>query len=134
MAEPNVEIVRRMLEAGVGGRPELAFELLAPDVTWYGTVGGLEEGRVYEGRRAVATALSESLGTWTDLTLDVEEVTGVGDAVLVYWHEIARLPDSDAVVEARTAGVFTLAGGFVIEVRTYLDRAAAREALGLDSG
>jgi hypothetical protein len=54
MSESNVEIVRRMLEAFFGGEAELAFGVLAPDVKWYGTVGGLEEARVYEGRRAVA--------------------------------------------------------------------------------
>jgi ketosteroid isomerase-like protein len=131
MSESNVEIVRRMLEAASAGQAELALGLVAPDIKWYGTVGGLEEGRVYEGREAVAAGLSDSLGTWEDLTLEVEEMIGVGDAVLVYWHEIARFRDSDAVIESRTAGVFTLADGFVIEVRAYLDRAAAREAVGL---
>jgi ketosteroid isomerase-like protein len=132
VAQSNIEIVRRMLAAGAGGEVELALGLLAPDIRWHGTVGGLEEGRVYEGREAVAAALGESLGVWEDLTLEIEDLIEVGDSVLVYWHEIARFSDSDAVIESRTAGVFTLAGGSVIEVRTYLDRAAAREALGLD--
>jgi ketosteroid isomerase-like protein len=133
MSDSNVEIVRRMLEASFGGQAEVALGLLAPDIKWHGTVGGLEEGQVYEGRQAVAAALSDSLGTWEDLTLEIEEMIGVGDAVLVYWHEIARFQDSDAVIEARTAGVFTLADGCVTEVRAYLDRAAAREAVGLSS-
>jgi ketosteroid isomerase-like protein len=131
MAESNVEIVRRMLEAALGGQGELALGLLAPDIRWHGTVGGLEEGQVAEGREAVAAALAESIGTWQDLTLEIEEMIGVGDSVLVYWHEIARFRDSDAVVEGRTAGVFKVAEGQVSEVRSYLDRAAARETLGL---
>jgi ketosteroid isomerase-like protein len=133
MSESNVEIVRRMLAAAVGEHPELALALLAPDIKWHGTVGGLEEGQVYEGPEAVAAALTDSFGTWQDLTLEVEELIAVGDSVLVYWHEIAGFQDSDAVIESRTGGVFTLAGGLVVEVRTYLDRAAAREAIGLDS-
>jgi ketosteroid isomerase-like protein len=131
MSESNLEIVRLMLERYVGGEAELALGMVAPDAKWYGTVGGLEEGHVYEGRAAIAAGLSESLGTWEDLTLEVEDLIAVGDAVLVYWHEVARFRDSDAVIESRTAAVFTLADGAVIEARAYLDRAAAREAVGL---
>jgi ketosteroid isomerase-like protein len=132
MSESNVEIVRLMLERYAGGEPELALGMLAPDAKWHGTVGGLEEGQVYEGREAIAAGLSESLGTWEDLTLEVEDLIAVGDAVVVYWHEVARFRDSDAVIESRTAAVFTLADGAVIEARAYLDRTAAREAVGLD--
>lgn len=48
-----------------------------------------------------------------------------------YLHEVARFGDSDVVIESRTAVVFALADGSVVEVRAYLDRAAAREAIGL---
>ncbi|MEA2435508.1 MAG: SnoaL-like polyketide cyclase [Thermoleophilaceae bacterium] len=133
MSDSNVEIVRRMLDAYATGQAELALGMLAADVKWHGTVGGLEEERVYEGREAVAAGLAESLGTWEDLTLEVEELIAVGDAVLVYWHEVARFQDSDSVIEARTAAVFALADGSVVEARAYLDRAAAREAVGLDA-
>jgi ketosteroid isomerase-like protein len=131
MPESNVEIVRRMLDAFASGQAEVSLGMLAPDAKWYGTVGGLEEGQVFEGREAIAAGLSESLGTWDDLTLEVEDLIAVGDAVLVYLHEVARFPDSDAVIESRTAIVYTLADGAVTEARAYLDRAAAREAVGL---
>jgi ketosteroid isomerase-like protein len=130
--ESNVEIVRRLLEAGTSEHPERALELLAPEVKWYGTVGGLYEGRVYEGHVAVIKGYQESFGAWEDMTLEVEELIPVGDSVLVYWHEIARFQDSDATIEARTAGIYTVADGQVVEVRTFLDRAKAREALGLE--
>ena len=120
-----------MLDTYAGGQAELALGMLAPDVTWRGTVGGLEENRVYEGRQAVAAGLAESLGTWEDLTLEVEDVIAAGDSVLVYLHEVARFGDSDVLIESRTAVVFALADGSVVEVRAYLDRAAAREAIGL---
>ena len=132
MSESNIEIVRRLLEAGTSEHPERALELLAPDITWHGTVGGLYEGRVYEGREAVAKGYQESFGAWEDMTLEVEDLIPAGDSVLVYWHEIARFHDSDATIEARTAGIYTLADGLVVEVRTFLDRAKARETLGLD--
>jgi ketosteroid isomerase-like protein len=122
-----------MFEAYFGGQAELALGMVAPEVKWHGTVGGLEEGRVYEGRQAVAAALSESLGTWEDLTFEIDDLIAVGDEVLLYLHEVARVQDSDAVIESRTAMVFTLAAGAVVEARGYLDRAAAREAIGLDS-
>src|SRR4051794_25884602 len=133
MSDSNVEIVRRMLEAYFAGKVDVALATLAPDVVWHGTVGGLEEGQVYEGREAAAAGLGDSLSTWEDMTLEVEELMPAGDdAVLLYWHEVARFSDSDAVLESRTASVFTLADGLVIEIRSYLDRAAARAALGLD--
>jgi ketosteroid isomerase-like protein len=122
-----------MFEAYFGGQAELAFAALAPDVKWHGTVGGLEEGQIYEGREAVAAGLSESLGTWEDLTLEVEDLTEVGDAVLVYLREVARFRESDAEIQSRTAVVFTLADGSVMRVQAYLDRAAAREAVGLEN-
>ena len=132
MPESNVEIVQRLLDAGSSGQMETVFGLVAPDLKWYGTVGGLEEGHVYEGREAVAAAMAESVGTWQDLTLEVEDLIAVGDSVLVYWHEIARFHDSEAVIEGRTAMVYRLVDGLVVEMRAYLDRAAAREAVGLD--
>jgi ketosteroid isomerase-like protein len=67
-----------------------------------------------------------------DLTLEIEDLIAASDHVLLYWHEVARVRDSDAVIESRTAMVFSLAAGAVTEVRGYLDRAAAREAVGLD--
>ena len=132
MTESNLEIVRRMLDAYFGGDLELAFTMVAPDVRWHGTVGGLEEGQVVEGREAAAAALSESLGTWEDLRFEVEDLIDAGDCVLLYWREVARVRESHAVIESRTAMVFTLADGAVTEVRGYMDRAAAREAVGLD--
>jgi len=51
MSDENVQIVRDFAEAGQREDWKTVGELVAPDVEMLGTVGGLGEGQVYNGRR-----------------------------------------------------------------------------------
>ena len=138
MSQQNVEIVRRMLEgflafqAGDASRLADAVAVLDPDIRWYGTVGGLDEGQVAHGYEEVARAFRDNFETWEQLVLHTERYIDAGEHdVVVFWHEVARSRHSQEELETNTAVVYTVRNGAVVEARGYMDRAAALESVGL---
>jgi ketosteroid isomerase-like protein len=129
MAQPNVEFVQHMCEAFVAGDIAAALDCLHPDVEWHGTVGGLEEGRVYRGRDEVIAGFAESLADWERHSLEAEDFVDAGDRVVVLWHEVGRGKTSGAEVETRTAVVYRVSDGKVVEVRGYMKREDALAAV-----
>jgi ketosteroid isomerase-like protein len=130
MSRENVEIVRRLCEAFVGGDVETAFAGLDPAVEWHGTVGGLDQQRVYRGHDEVVAAFVENFENWEQPTLAPERFIDAGDRVVVLWHEIARSRHSDQELETRTGVVYTVHDGLIVEVRGYMDRDQALASVG----
>ena len=131
MSQESVEVVRRMCEAFVAGDVAGALEVLHADVTWHGTIGGLEEGRTAHGHNEVIEGFMESLRDWERHSLEVEDYLDAGNRVVVLWHEVGRGKRSGVEVETRTAVIYTVRDDEVIEVQGYMDRRQALEAVGL---
>jgi ketosteroid isomerase-like protein len=131
MSQENVEIVRRMCEAFLGGDVAAALEVLHADVAWHGTIGGLDEGRTAHGHDEVIAEFVESLRDWERHSLEAEDYIDAGDRVVVLWHEVGRGRGSGVEVETRTAVVYTVEGDQVVDVHGYMDRRQAFEAVGL---
>jgi ketosteroid isomerase-like protein len=131
MSRANVDVVRRMCEAYVAGNLLESLEALHPEVIWHGTIGGLEEGRTYRGHGEVTEAFVESMRDWERHSLEAERYLDAGDSVVVLWHEIGHGKASGVRVETRTAVVYTVSEGKVVEAKGYMDRGAALEAVGL---
>ena len=130
--------IRRMVDAFVrvmGGDVNAiaaASEPLDPDIVWYGTVGGLDEQSVAHGPDEVAAGIAESIAHWEKLTLEAERYIDAGDGrVIVFFHEIARSRHSSEVMETRTAVVYTLRDGKLVEARGYMNRDDALAAAGI---
>jgi ketosteroid isomerase-like protein len=131
MSQENVELVRGMCEAFMSGDFTRALDVLHADVVWHGTIGGLEEQRTAHGQGEVIEEFLEYMREWERLTLEAEGYRDAGDDVVVLWHETARGRESGIEVETRTAAVYTVRDGAVVEVQSYMDRGRALEAVGL---
>jgi ketosteroid isomerase-like protein len=132
MSEENVQTVRAATEAMIGGDAEAALNALSADIEWHATVGGVDEGRVYSGREAVAEAFVDYFATWERIELRADEYIDAGnDHVVVLFHEVAKGRASGVVVETDTGTVNTVRDGKIVKVRSYMDRAEALEAAGL---
>ena len=126
--------MRRANEAFAAGDVETALNLLHPDVEWHGTVGGMDEGRVYRGRDEVVHGFLEYFENWERIELRAEEHIDAGEEeVVVFHHEVARGRQSGAVVETDTATVNTVRDGLIVRVRPYMDRSEALRAAGLSA-
>jgi ketosteroid isomerase-like protein len=137
MSQENVEAVRRMVEGFAAfreGNPDAMADVVAvldPSIEWHGTVGGLDEDSVARGYEEVARRFAESFEPWEQHLLEAERYIDAGHAVVVFWHEIARSRHTAQQLEMRTAAIYSLRDGRVVEARAYLDRAEALEAAGL---
>ena len=133
MSQENVEVVRRMCEAFLAGDVASALAVLHGDVTWHGTIGGIDEQTIAHGHDEVINGFVESLRDWERHSLTAEDYIDAGDRVVVLWHEVGRGKASGVEVETRTAVVYTVRGDEVVEVQGYMDRRQAFEALGLSA-
>ena len=132
MSEENVNVVRAYLDAGVRQDWTRLEELVDPGVELHGTVGGVEEGRVYRGLAEVLREYNEQdAEAWEERRLEPEEFFDAGDDVVVFLHEYRRGRGSGVELEDDTAVVFKVRAGRVVRMQGYMDRAAARRAAGL---
>lgn len=134
MSGENVAIVRAATEAFLAGDFDRALAALAADIEWHGTVGGMEQGSVYRGHDEVVQSFADYLETWERIEMRADEyIDASDDDVVVLFHEVARGRQSGAVVETETATVSTVVDGKITRVRSYMDRNAALEAVGLSA-
>ena len=89
--------------------------------------------RSYQGAAGVRAALDTWFETWEWMRLEIEDISDVGDHVLVTLHQRAKGKSSEAEVEIRSFNVYTFRDGKVTGIRLFLDREPALEAAGLTS-
>ena len=132
MSEENVNVVRDFLDAGKREDWTRVAELVDPDVELHGTVGGVEEGRVYLG---LADAMREYIEVdgeaWEERRIEPEKFLDADEYVVVLLHEYRRGRGSGVELETDTAVVFTVRDGRVVRMQGYMDPAAAQKAAGL---
>jgi ketosteroid isomerase-like protein len=105
--------------------------LLAPEVEWYASVGGLEPRRL-RGRNRVLAGFQDYSGTWEGLHFEGGAVVIDGDRAFVFATEHARGSGSGVEVEQLTAMILTTASGRITEIVTYLDLLQGYRDFGLD--
>jgi ketosteroid isomerase-like protein len=110
---------------------EYMLAFIDPDVEWHGTIGGLDEGSVRRGHRAVKRGFDQYYAAWERLDLRPEEIIDTGDELIVLVHEVARGRGSGVVVETNTATVNTFRDGLIVQVRGFMDQRQALEAAGV---
>ena len=131
MSQENVEIVRRAWEASVRHDNEAAFALYDPEVEWDLTATPGFDARVYRGVEGVQQWFRDLVGTFDDVTADVEEWIDAGDRVIALLHWTGRGKRSGAPVDMRQAHVWTVRNGKLARLRVFASRAEALEAVGL---
>ena len=127
----NVEIVRQFTEAWERRDTDVMVELVDPNVEQYGTVGGLEEGRVLRGITEIARDYERVEEMWDEHRVEIERLIDAGDRVVVFQREYQRGRSSGVELVIDAAVIFALRDGRIIRLRGYMDRAAALEAAGV---
>ena len=126
-----ITVARRVLEAMQHGYDVAeADELLAPDVDWYASVGGLEPF-LAEGRESVQQMFEAYRDSWAQLAFEEEAAVAAGNRVLILVRESAEGRGSGLTVEQASAGLMTLHEGRVAHVVTYIGRNRALADLGV---
>jgi ketosteroid isomerase-like protein len=133
MSEKNVNVVRAFLDASMRRDLTRLAELVDPKIELHGTVGGVEEGRVYRGLAEIIREYDEVDGeAWDERRIDAEGFLDTDDdQVVVLFHEFRRGRGSGVELEIDTAAVYRVRDGRVLRIQGFLDRAAAQKAAGL---
>jgi ketosteroid isomerase-like protein len=131
MSQENVELLKRGLEAFARGDIAAVLELLAPDVDITSDALGLSGGGSYLGHDGFVRATRETLEAFEDYRIDGEEFIDAGEDVVVLVHISGRGRGSGIPVDMRLVHVWTVRGGKGIRARTFENKEAALEALGL---
>jgi ketosteroid isomerase-like protein len=123
VSEGNVEIIRELydnLARGVYSNRSL-FDEKNLVFRRHGKALGLVEGE-WRGSREIRAAVLEYLRSWEDLRNEPEQITKVGDEmVLVLERQIGRGRASGLVMEREMASLFTLRNGKIIRWDAFWD-------------
>ncbi len=93
---------------------------------------GIPDLGVYHGRDGVREAWTRWRGVWDDdYRVEVEELTELGDRVLVLTRIHARSSGHGVDTEVRGGEIFTVRNGLIVRFVILLDRDAARREAGL---
>ena len=134
MSQENVEIVRRLSQLLERRDWQGMTDLVDPNVEQYGTVGGLEEGKILRGLDHIFQAFDTELDeVWDEHRIEPQEFIDAGDRVVVLQREYQR-SKSGAELVIDTASILDLRDGRIVRMQGYMDRAAALRAAGLSDG
>lgn len=123
------------LARGVVGDLPALFDLFDEEIVWDITPFALPDGLpmlergVYRGKRDVIDLIRGYVGTWSDYRFEVEELTEIGDSVVLLVHEMGRGRGSGAPMEHRHCLVWTFRDGRIVRGEDYSDKAQALAAL-----
>jgi ketosteroid isomerase-like protein len=132
MAPENVEIVRGAYEAFNQGRQEEMLGFLDPEIEWDESDLPARRLGIYRGHAGVKRLLDENSALWTDINIVIDEVIDTSDdRVVAFIRAKGRGRHTGVDVELASAQVWTLHSGKAVQVRLYLERADALEAVGL---
>ena len=131
MSQENTELVRRGYEAFAQGDIEAALAMFHPDIQVEDHERSLETPTSYHGRDGFLTLFATVNEGFSDVRYTPEELTDVGDRVLVEVRRTGRGRASGAQVEERQFHVWDMVAGRAVRFRVYLDRNQALEAAGL---
>jgi ketosteroid isomerase-like protein len=131
MTQQRTETVRRAFEAFSEQDINVWLACWHPDGEWYPAMGGQIEAERHRGHGELRRFAEDSYATWETIRLIADEITEVGDRILVVGRVRARGSGSGVELERPWAWVTEFQGDKFIRVRAYLDRVAALEEVGL---
>jgi ketosteroid isomerase-like protein len=133
MSQENVELAKRISEAGRRGDLEAALEFVAEDVVLTRFAGPLDQHRTVHGREELATFYAEWTRVFDGFERQVEEWIDAGDWVITVGRWVGTGKESGARVETgRNASAVRFHEGKLVEMIIALpDKEAALKAAGL---
>jgi ketosteroid isomerase-like protein len=126
MSRENVELVRRMYEAYLGGDVEGTLAYFHADVEVDFSVR--VDSRVGRGRQELNEVVSSWIGTWDEYTEEIEEIRDLGDSVCVVAMQHGRGKGSGVPFENRFASIYEIADGAITSITMYTDLDSALQA------
>jgi ketosteroid isomerase-like protein len=130
MSQANVELVRAAYEWGNRKRELDLANVLHPDFEWYTRVD-LPDAGPRKGHEGVTRLRAEWVDAFDDFHVELDELIDAGDCVIAVSRLCGRPREGSHELEVRESQVWKLREGKALEVRAYLTRAEALEAIGL---
>jgi ketosteroid isomerase-like protein len=143
MSHENVELVKKFIAPAEtdyrvlfgddvvwSAAKERGEALVAPDFEGAFIMWG--QSTAFRGLDGLREAFLDWIAPWTTYYNEIEEVRPVGDdRVVVLGREHGHRLDTEAEVEAESAGIYFLRDGKIARVDYYAKRSEALEAVGL---
>ncbi len=127
----GTQVVEQLYERFHAGDLDGVRNLLHPDIEWNAAEGYPAGGR-YIGHEAVFTDFfPRSVGLYSDLRLDIEELIDAGDTVVARGRYVGTLQKTGVPVAVAFAHVWRVAGGRITWFQQYADTALFDRGLGL---
>ena len=123
----NTAVVERVFEAINRGDVEAALAEAADDVVVDFSRSHSPYRGVYEGRGRVGRFWRDWLGSWEQLTWTPEQVTEVGDDLVLLVNHITGVGRGGIQVDARGGHVWRIAGGKVARMALFQTIEEARD-------
>ena len=131
MAKENVELVRRIFEAGGGASVDALLEFLPEDVVWHPPPEWIIEAE-YRGHDGVREAMAVFTETFDDYEAELHDIRDAGDRVVALVWQRGRIDGGDEVIRQQIGAVYSdFRDGLVGEARFFRSWAEALEAVGL---
>ena len=131
MSQENVELVRQGYAAFAQGDIEAALAMLHPDIQIEDHDRSLETPTTYRCRDGFLRLFATVNEGFSDVRYIPEDLTEVGDRVLVEVRRTGRGTASGAQVDERQFHVWDVVAGRAVRFRVYLDHEQALDAVGL---
>jgi ketosteroid isomerase-like protein len=129
MAQENVEIMRRAIEAWNRGDLDPWAEFLTDDVVWHPLAENTQTAPV-RGKEATLEFVRDWLEPWQAYTVEVRRFIDAGDSVVMLTTQTGSDESGTEVsIEMHAAGL--MRDGKLAEMRWFLSEADALEAAGI---
>ena len=124
-------MVRQAIDAYTDRGIDAWAEFFAPEVNWRAIEGAADDVGEMDGVPAMRAYLQDWLDMFDDLTIEILQLTDVGDDRVVAEHHIAgRAKISGVETELRYAVVYTVRNGKIVRGREYATIEQAFEVVG----
>jgi ketosteroid isomerase-like protein len=133
MSQENVEIVRRIFEAGAHRDGAATLTLYDHAVVWdVSRLGGADFGTgVFHGHDGLRRWFREWYAAWENTQNDLDELIDAGEYVVSVMTQRGRGRASGIEVDLEQYAVWSIRDGKVVHVIWFLTRKEAYEAVGL---
>ena len=133
MSEEDVAIAEAATRLWNAGEREDFLGLFDPEAVWSSAIKRQVEGGegLYRGREALGEFWDEWHAVWSDFHITFSEIESPHDGCVFAFGELRGSGKGSGVgTERPFAWVFRIRDGLIQEVRAYLDRAEALDAVG----
>jgi ketosteroid isomerase-like protein len=132
MSSSNAELARGLYEAWNRGDLDAMLAHADPQVEWRPHLAEVS-GKAVRGHDEVVALFADLMESWETFQVEVEELFEAGDQIVTFVHVRVRGRGSGVEVNTKPAHHIVFRDGVVVRLTTYLDRAEALAAAGIQA-